>query len=415
MSTSLQFILIATFAGAVALWHAAQMIVRRQHEYSRWIMCVLIIAGCLGFIFQIPALYSAIDRIAGVANLSYLLACISFALCAGLIHLWISTWPGIAPASARTLIVAGAVGCALLAALFAAGTHPTERNEDFVVAYIHDPATAAMIVCYLALFCASWPLAALRVREGRHRASRGARRWLVHGLGFLELGVWSAAGYSLALVAVPVTAAAGLSETERLVSVANSLGALSATFSCIGFAARTWGPGWDRYLATAFTGYRERVRFRQLAPLYRLVVRSGQSTLQVPRGLGLRRRASGAALTHQVVAITEALTDLAPYLDADVEDRAREWGDALVEAIVVNAAVAARRDGRTPARTADLPHHGDLRQETAHHARLSAALALLSLLDLDQGLPTAASGEDPQHASSAAPQRAMPEPATRGG
>jgi hypothetical protein len=415
MSTGIQFLLIAAFAGLVAVWHAGQMIRRRAHEYARWLMCAVIAAGCLGFIFQIPTVYAHIDRWAGIANLAYLMAACSFVLCAGLIQLWISTWPGIAPVGARRLFAGYAAVCAILAALFALGHHPVEQTEDFTVAYIRDPWTAAMIVCYLVPFGLCWPWAAYRVHKGRIRARSGGRRWLVHGLTFLEVGLWGAVGYSLALAVVPIAVALGVGGTQRVIPLANSLGAVSAGCSCIGLAARTWGPRWDRYLASTFAGYRDRVRYRQLGPLYRLVVRSRPTVLDTPRGLGLRRRESATALTHQVMAITEGLADLAPFLDADVQGQARAWSDALAEAIVVNAAVTARREGRRPERSASLPRFADLPRETAHHARLSAALALLDLLDLDHGLPTETTTIDTPEPDPAVPNAPPPVPATTQG
>ncbi len=388
MSVNLQFTLIAGFACLVAIWNIAHMAGTGHHDYARWLMCAVLLTASAGFVLQIAVIAQGIDRLVGVPNVSVLLTSCIYLGCAGLIHLWISTWPGIWPGSAHTarmrLALVYTLFATMLVALFSLGRHPHEHPYTFAEKYVHDPATAMFLTGYLLAFTSAWLWAAVRVHRGRQRARTGDLRWLEFGLAFLETGLWFTIAYCLSLAAVPVMAANGMVDSTRwFAPFSSALGALSATFICIGFSCRTWGPSLDRFLQRRFPGYVDRGRYRRLAPLHLLVDGARSRQIRTPRGLGVSRTNARAALTHQTLSITEALETLSPYYDAHVTEEATAWGRAVAEAIIIDAALTAQRNGTRPLHTAPMTF-GDLETETRRYERLSTAITMIKMVDLGQ-------------------------------
>lgn len=388
MSVGVQYVLISLFSGLVVLANAASMTHEhrrtRSFDYPRAVMTAAVAAGSLGFFVQIPTVYRAIDDAAGIPNLSILLAYTLFTACPALIHMWIGTWPGVGSftSTQRILAVYGA-SCAALVALFASSAHPGEHPLDFAETYINQESTAWFILCYVVTFTLSWPVAVVRIHRGRVRARASGVRWLAHGLAACEIGMSATVFYSLALG----TALLGAAIHDKSLSVwstwpASSLAAASATCSCIGFTARTWGERWDAHLQRIVTGYADYMRLKQVAPLHRLV--AGHTRNPVAAG-GLRQhrlRDFAGRADYRSVQIWDGMDELARYRDPSVAQRAAVLGAALVEAIVWRQAAADKAAGRKPAVAYPVPPKGEIDQAALWHVLLSAALVSpLSMAD----------------------------------
>lgn len=352
-----------------------------------WVLGGVLALGGTGFLLRMPAVCTGIDRFCGVANLSYLLYTCDFLACVTLTHGWLNGWVDATPAAGPGARVAGAAraaapwlaggcGIGLLVLLFLAGSHPRERPVDFSLAYRDDAPSVAMTWCYLLCFGGGWVLAAIRVHRARIAARGSESRWPAISLGFLETAIFVSVVYTLVMSSVPLWAAAGAKDAPQLDAIADAVGAASALLACVGFACRIIGPCWEAYVLTRMSGLAARRQYRQLESLYRLTVAGadsgmGRATAAVPA-----LRDPTTALAHRVLAIADAHSRIADYRDERTEALAAEWGAALTEVIMLDAAARAHRAGeRMPA--ARMETRADLRDEIDHYLRLASAFAML--------------------------------------
>lgn len=402
-----QFLYITAIGLLVAGIHIADMVRRKAHDPTRWAMTGALLSGAAGYLFQIPEVYHHIDAWLDTPNLSILLSYAAFVLCAAFVHVWIIAWPGIghgAPVG-RQIRRVGAVtvgGIAALSLLFAAGHHQVEQPTGFVASYVRDGCTAAMIFGYLGLFAGMWMWVVVRLHRGRIAVAASGTRWLGYGLVFLEAGLAIAALYTVIMAADPLSILIRGTETTWSAGAVGSMRVISGTLACLGFSSKVWGPQWERYLRGRGDEHVARMQYRQLVPLYRLVVSSGNDVFRPPRGLGLRRRDPETALTHQVCAIIEARNRLAAYRDPEIEAVAVEWGRALTEAILLTAAARTHSEDRSlpPGRTAE--PGVDMRQEIDRYLRLASALTMW------QAVPNGARSEFTSSGSTGHPSSSEP-------
>lgn len=389
MSAAAQYTITSLFAFVIAVINTIAMVRDRRRarrmglappdDRARWVMVNVLMMGTGGFLFQIPAVSGWFDRAIHVPNASIVPAYLCLLSCAAWMQVWIGSWPGTSRGSLRGVMFGvGAVGVVMVV-LFVLGTHPTEGILTFDTTYIHDPSSAAFITIYLACFTPSWPWAAMRVHAARRRARGGGQRWLVHGLGFLELGMLCTVVYATTIALVPLSVALGLPDPTWAAPVTSVAAALSATFSCIGFSCRSWGSGWDRFLSKWMPEYDNRVQFRRLRPLHQMLVQAAPAGTRLPRGLGLGRRNPGAALAYQLVQFAEIIPLISQYVSPEDEARADEYGEALKAAMMIRAAVEARRTGLGPF---DGPVELPIPGTAAGYGRMAAALAAVDLLEL---------------------------------
>lgn len=397
MSSAMEMLLTSILALSVSLAHIIAMIRTKGPDGSRvglrdtarWAMVGGLTFGSAGFIFEYPGAYTSVDRWLGVPNLAMLLSCASFLLCQALVSVWISVWPGTdlrTGQTVRSLWVGYAGVLVLLAVLFACGHHPVEAPLTFDTTYIHDPASALFISCYLAvfLFLPGWVWQALRTRYVRRLALGGGRRWLVHGLTCLEIAMWAATGYTAILALVPLCAGLGLPNPAWAPRVATAMASLSAVSACLGFTCKTWGLGWDRFLEAHFPGYEYRVAYRRQAPLHRLLHSAIPEEVRLPRGLNAARRHSRGALGNQVMQSIEAMGYLDEHLSLENAERADLIGRYVAAAIKISDAAAAQQAGVYPAVTGSMPQITD----PVCLARIAALLPALRLVDDPTIFPT---------------------------
>ncbi len=404
--------LAACGIGAVNVW---QMVRRGAHDYARWVLVALLLVGSAAFLFEIPAVYQDVDQSLGVANVSILLSYGAWLLCSGLGLLWIGTWPGVAPDAARSILLLWLLQAVALASLFFTGTHPVESPGTFDARYAHDPSTAGFLSCYLFSYSLSWSVAVWKVHEAKKLARGAARadsrkRWLARSLAWVEFGTSITLIYALCLAQEPASAVLGVAGSSRIPVTAAKLQAVSATISLIGLSFRFWGPAWDRFLGARAPGHEDRVAYRRLGRLYRLVIKCVPRDLRSPRGLGLEWRDCRNALTYQVTQIDEALIYVASYVDARVVREAREQARAYQARIVIRAAVRAQRRAIVPAEVAPLPIEASGDERTDVFVMISDGLPLLGLREMLGRFRSSARVRD--SASRRAPR--LPEPSAAG-
>lgn len=390
MSTGSQFLLTSVFALTVALINAIAMLrARRRAKHAHkpvpedrpgWIMVGVLALGAGGFLFQIPSVYTRVDHLLHVPNASIVVAYLSFLSCEALIHVWIGTWPGTTPRGLRAMTFALAAAAVALIALFAFGTHPVEHPLSFDTDYIHDPASGAFVSIYLTLFGLGWPWAAWRVHKAREKNRDAGKRWLVHGLAFLETGMWFTVAYSVTLALVPLSVALDMPEPSWAAPASSAFAAVSATCSCIGFSCRTWGTRWDNFLTNRYPGRDERFLFRLLQPLYRLVSSATPAEDRQPPGLGVVNVNPGAALAYQVLQIREGSELLAKHVSPEGAARAVEMGTAVAFAMMLQDGAENARAGRAPHGAVELP---EIPATPEGYGRVAAALAAVELLRTD--------------------------------
>lgn len=382
LAIAVEFIVVTLFALAVVTVSIADMVRSRTRDHARWAMSVTIMLGSLGLLVQIPAVYHGLDRAVGVPNLAVLVYFSSYTLCAAGMHLWISTWPSttvaVLPGIPRTRTIVSVIigSVVVLSVLFAIGGHPREEPDGSFATYAHDWATRAMVFVYAAAYGGLWVWAAVRVHRVRVGSSAGGIRWLGSGLMLLEISMISTTTYALAFAVVASTVP-GPGGARWMVGV-DCVNAFSAMTACLGFSCRIWGPQLERLFGGPDERQVARMQYRQLRPLHRLAGAGAPVTMR--RGLGLRRRDPGTALTYQVCAIIEGRKQLAGYRDERIEAVAAEWGRVLADAIRLSAAVRVHGSADSAAPSSRATHSLDLRSEIERSLRLSKALTMVQTL-----------------------------------
>lgn len=425
MNSPVQYAAIAAFAYLVAIRWAYRMLRYRRHDRALWIFTLCLAAGATGFLLRVPALYTAVDRASGVANLSELFIFVAFLACACLVMRWTVLWaepdipepadstpgqptaePPHEPAQRvpRWMFGGFAAVVAALTALFLAAGHRAERPVDFETYYIRDPHNAAFILLFLIAFTAAWPVAALRCRAARRTLEQFDERWAAYGMRLVAGGMWLAALYAAAQAAIPLEALAGADSAvaTATLAVGNVFATFSPVHSIAGVTCGTWGPRLERQRlasrarreqAALDTLWRTLEPHTVLAPVYRRL----EPTLGVAT-------AGVSTVPDTVWRIDDGYRGISPYLDADVAACARrramargyrgERLAAVTEAAVLKAALRSARAGTPAARRHSIPHFPD---DGLQAARWQVQVAqALALLDAD-GQPTICPGRRAAH------------------
>ncbi|NJP89401.1 hypothetical protein HCN51_08060 [Nonomuraea sp. FMUSA5-5] len=343
---------------AVLVWivvlHKLTYVVRDGRNPGLISLSVAMLFLALTMTVAVPAVWTGIDAILGVPNLSALLSQASAMGFALTIHLLVLLWlipEGRVAAAVRWHLLVGTLILGVMVLLFLRITPLPEEPTDFVVRYAGHPRVATYLGVYVTIFGAvqvrnTW-LCWRNAREDRpgwqrlglHLVSAASLLGLVYAV-LRGLDVFGRqAGY-------PVQ------EMEPVARLVIFGGVVLASVGC---TASSWGA---RASAAAawLRDHSARVRlYRLWAALHRALP---HIALEPPPASGLhdllRVRDAGYRLTRRIIEINDAIVELRTRLAheayREAEDFCRRQGlsEAAVEAYLLRRALAAGSPSPTP-------------------------------------------------------------------
>ncbi|GAA4250116.1 MAB_1171c family putative transporter [Dactylosporangium darangshiense] len=339
----------------------------------------------LSFTFATPVVYLAVDRLAGVANLStlivYLFITANSVTAQVLLLLW-SRPAATARGAVRWRLAGFGVVMAAMAALFLTTSHAGEHAIDFDVHFARQPATAVFLSVYLVAFATGLTLSALMT----WRFSKVVpQRWLRRGLLLNAVGAAFGLGYAAGKAVSIVARWLGSSALDDV----NILWApVSACVGAVLIAVSSSLPAWAPNAETAVLRFR---RYRRMEPLWRAVRDAKPSVILEPEVGRLDRwdpRRLEDRLYRRVIEIRDGLLAARPGFSDGAAARARaaaeaaglppEEADAVAEAARI--APALRPSAEPPAEATEArapaePEAADPDAEADWLGRVAQALA----------------------------------------
>ncbi len=367
---------------AVCAWLAALWLgwgAWRRREANAGALAASMVVLALVWTVTSPAVWVAVDRLAGWPNLAQLLTHVGalswLGVVLGVLLRW--SYPGRARRVVRAHALAGAAVVAGMGGLFAAAPDFAEDPVDFAARHAASPWVGAYLTLYAAAF------AAVQVEVGvlcLRQACAGGGPWLRRGLRLTSAGTLLGLLYCATRVSDVAAAVSGVDPTrwESVARLASSVGVL---LPLVGWTMPSWGPR----LSAALCWRAHARAYRRLYPLWSTLAAATPGIVLDPSGA--RRRAARDVewrLSRRVVEIHDALGEARARQDPSVRESAERAGrdmgltgarlEAAVEAEVLAAALAA------PAPAAASAQPGSIAEGAAGGRDLEADLAWLCAL-----------------------------------
>jgi hypothetical protein len=279
----------------------------------------------LSFTFATPAVYLAVDRAVGLANLStlvvYTLIVCNSVTAQVLLLLW--SRPAAAARSAvRWRLAAFGVVTVAMAALFLTARHAGEHPIDFDVQFARRPGTAVFLVIYLIAFAAGLTLSArMTWKFSKVVPQRWLRRGLLLNAVGAAFGLGYAAGKAVSIVARWLGSTA-LDDVNILWAPVSAC--LGAVLIAVSSSLPAWAPG-------AQTAVRRFRRYRSMEPLWRAVRDARPAVILEPDVGPFDRwdpRRLDDRLYRRVIEIRDGLLAARPGFDDAAAARARAAAEA---------------------------------------------------------------------------------------
>ncbi|GAB2875303.1 MAB_1171c family putative transporter [Streptomyces mayteni] len=352
------------WACAAPLWilFAAKLAGLRKPPRDRmcWAVCATVFACAAILTTSAPATLGALDDLAGVPNVSFVVSFSLVVVLAASVRILIVYWrePGDA-AHANTIARRWILGYGLvvlaMVILFWAGDAPVERRTDFETYYATTPLIAAFVLLYLG----AQAVALVSVIRGcRGWARLAGDPWLRRGLWLITVGSVCGLGVST-LRGTAVAARWFGTNWDALNTVASVVCAMvGLTLGALGFAIPAWGGHLAR-LRDWLESYRD---YRAVYPLWN-ALRTAVPTIVLPARIPWWD--PHVRLTRRLTEINDGRLALWPRTDQRVAEAARAMGrergltavdlEAVVEAALVKGALAGLAAQPRPGAVEDRP------------------------------------------------------------
>jgi hypothetical protein len=239
----------------------------RQHPRDPALYPVCTAIALLGIIFTVstPAIWARIDSVVATPNLSLLISQSSVIVFSGTMQCLIISWIYPHPAKhARWRVLWVLAVLIAMAVLFFRAEQRDERPTDAAATYANDPAYAAYLGCYIAMFA----LGNIDIiRLCLPYARNAGRTWLSRGLRLTAIGAVFGLLYCAVRATTLIEAQLGTDPhpLEALVPLTASIG---AALVIIGLALPSLGP---RRLSPIATWHTRRRAYRRLYPLWEAI------------------------------------------------------------------------------------------------------------------------------------------------
>ena len=372
-------ILVATVLTWLGFAYKLRHLRRNPRAPALRALCCAFLALALALTLLHPAVYEAVNQIAGRPHLARLLAHVCGLLNQGALQvmlLYLLYRPDEAARRARTRYAALAVVLTATVALFVAAPIRSGGFE-FTAVYARMPLVAAYLLVFLGyLAYCLYDIGRLSLRYSRQALSRSLRV----GLQLIAAGSVVGVLYTVDKAAYVGLRLLGVRVPDFESVLSPVLITISVVLVVVGLTVPAWGP----QLGSAVTALRNHALYRALHPLWRDVTAVAPAIPVPPPPLAhLDER-----LYRRVIEVRDGLLALRPYHDTAAAQSARElaWQvglagrdlDAVVDAAAVTAALRAKRERRRTGNQlpiVDAPPVDDLTVEAAWLARVSRAYA----------------------------------------
>ncbi|GAA3586465.1 hypothetical protein GCM10022222_83960 [Amycolatopsis ultiminotia] len=341
---ALRIVLFASSAisSYAALLYKLSAVRRSWRDPAYLAMMATLLLQCLTFTLGTLSIGQSLF---GVPNLTILLlhvVAVAYCISAQIMML---LWANPLPAIRRTVrgwLLAGAVLCVLLVALFAVANRPGTPASEFSTGS-SDP----VILTYLLLFIVSQAVPCVTIfRQCLPYARSTSNSWLRRALRMLAAGAAVLFLYCAARTVNILSPALGLHLGAWAVA--------ASVFSALGIVVVSVAltmPSWGGHVSNAL-GWRRNLRsYRALYPLWHSLYESTPDiALEPPTAGGSTRRWSDLhyLLHRRVIEIRDGWRALRPYMDRADPASANGSDQATVEARKIRQALHAKQSGRTP-------------------------------------------------------------------